>query len=149
MKATMHGQVDLGLDNVQLIYCSHATGFENKSQFEGHLRDILSRSHAYNPLHEITGALMTDGNMFAQVVEGPSAAVRTLYSSIARDKRHAKVLTLQHTLVHVRLFSFWPVALLRVDAVPGVGALDARSTPMELRRASISILKALRPILLR
>ena len=142
------GDLGSGSDIVQLIYCSHATNSENKAEFERNLFDILDWSQAYNALHDITGALMTDGSMFAQVVEGPSVAVKDLYAKIMRDKRHDRVLTLQHTLVHVRLFGLWPAAFLRVGAMPHARGLHARSTPAELRKASVSILKAFRPILL-
>ena len=145
----MSGRTDCSLDIVQLIYCSHATNSADKPQFERDVRDILDRSHGYNSPREITGALATDGKMFAHVVEGPSVAVENLYARIMRDKRHARVLTLQHTVVHVRLFGFWPVTFLRVDTVPDASMLDARSTPLEKRKASGSILKALYPVLLR
>ena len=135
------------LNIVQLIFCSHATYSENKPKFERGLRDILDRSQAYNPVHDITSVLVTDGAVFAHVIEGPAAAVGDLYPKIIRDKRHNRVLTLQHVLVHVRLFDLWPAAFLRVGALPHVRALDARSTPAELRQASISILKACQPIL--
>jgi hypothetical protein len=146
---TSHGELGSDLDIVQLIYCSHAANSGNKAEFERDLFDILDHSQAYNPLHEITGALMTDGDMFAQVVEGPSAAVKILYAKIMRDKRHHGVLTLQHTLVHVRLFGLWPTAFLRVGAMPHARTLDARSTPSELREVSVCLLKAFRPILLK
>lgn len=137
------------LDVVQLIYCSHVAKAENKSEFERDLFDILDRSHAYNSLHDITGALMTDGRMFAHVVEGPPAAVKNLYAKLMRDKRHNRVLMLQHTLVHVRLFGPWPVALLRVGAMPHARILDAQSTPVELRKVAICVLRAFRPLLLK
>ena len=87
--------------------------------------------------------------MFAHVIEGPSVAVANLYSRIMRDKRHDRVLTLQHTVVHVRLFDLWPMAFLRVGSIRYARTLDAQSVPAELRRTSISILKAFRPILLK
>lgn len=137
----------LDSDIVHLIYCSQAVKFGDKSEFERVLRDILDQSWSHNLLHEITGGLVTDGRMFAHVVEGPSAAVRNLYTKIRGDRRHHRVLTLQHTLVHVRLFDLQPLAVLRVDALPHVTALSARSTSVERRRACISILKAFRPVL--
>ena len=140
--------MDSSFDIVQLIYCSHAVHSEDKSEFERDLRHILGHSRFHNPLHEISGALMTDGGMFAHVIEGPSAAVGNLYSRIARDQRHDRVLVLQRTVVHVRLFGPWPVAFLRVGAMGHARTLDARSAPAELRKASVSILKAFRPILL-
>ena len=141
--------MDSSFDIVQLIYCSYATHSENKSEFERDLRNILDHSRFYNPLHEIAGALMTDGGMFAHVIEGPSTAVENLYSKIARDQRHDRVLVLQRTVVHVRLFNLWPNAFLRVGAIGHARTLNARSTPVELRKASVSILKAFRPILLK
>ena len=149
MNKAMFRNLDPSYSIVQLIYCSYATNFELGSEFERDLRDILDRSRAYNPLHDITGALMTDGRMLAQVVEGPPAAVRDLYSKITRDKRHNRVMMLQYTLVHIRLFDAWPVAFLRVSTMTHAAALHARSTPAELRKASVSVLKAFRPIFLK
>ena len=136
-------------DIVHLIYSSWAINSGNRSEFEHDIADVLDRSHTHNALHDITGALMTDGRMFAHVVEGPSAAVRALYSRIVHDTRHDSVLTLQHVVVHVRLFDAWPVAFLRVGTLHRLAALDAQSTPAELAKASVSVLKAARPILLR
>ncbi len=146
---TSSGKLDSSLDIVQIIYCSHAANSEDNSQFERDLRGILDHSRAYNPSHDITGALTTDEDMFAHVIEGPSVAVANLYAKIMRDKRHDRVLTLQHTVVHVRLFNLWPMAFLRVGAIRHARTLDARSAPAERRRASVSILKAFRPILLK
>lgn len=137
------------LSIVQIIYCSRATNFGNDLKFERDVYNILDRSRACNPLHDITGALMTDGEMFAHVVEGPAAAVRTLCSKIMDDERHESVTTLQRVLVHVRLFSVWPIAFMRVKSIPYVRALYAQSAPAALRQASTAILKAFRPVLLR
>lgn len=138
---------DLGI--MQLIYCSHATHPENKPRFEHDVRDILEHSRVYNLRHDITGALMTDGGMFFHVIEGVPAALGTLYSKVMRDSRHDGIVVLQHTLVHVRLFDPWPLAFLRVGTMLHAKALHARSTPLELRTVTISILKAFRPLLCR
>ena len=137
----------LEIDIIHLIYCSHVINSENNSEFERNLRDITDQGWFRNSLHDITGGLVTDGRMFAHVVEGPSAAVRDLFAKIMGDRRHHRVLTLQHTLVHVRLFDLQPLAFLRVGALPHVTALNARSTPVERRQACISVLKAFRPML--
>lgn len=137
------------LDIVQLIYFSYATNFRNTIKFDRDVRDILDHSRAYNPLHEITSALMTDGEMFAHVVEGPAIAVENLYFKIIRDERHANIITLQNISVHVRLFSFWPIAFIRVKNIRFISTLNAQSSLTELRKASVLILKAFRPVLLR
>ena len=136
------------LSIVQLIYCSRAKNLGNNPGFERDVRDILDHSRTCNPLHDITGALMTDGEMFAQVVEGPAAAVRTLYSKIIRDKRHENVTTLQRVLTHVRLFNSWPIAFIRVENIPCIEALDVQTAPAALRKASDVVLKAFWPLLL-
>ena len=146
---SLHAKFGSEFSIVQLVYCSHAAMAGDKTSFERDLFDILGHSHTCNPLHDITGALLTDGSMFAHVVEGPSAAVKKLHAKIMRDKRHNRVLALQHTLIHVRLFDLRPLAFLRVDAIAQVRTLNARSTSAELRNASVSILKACRPILLK
>ena len=133
----------------QIIYCSRAENFAKSLELENDIRDILDHSRAYNTLHDITGALMTDGEMFAHVVEGPATAARTLYSKIINDRRHGNITTLQHVLVHVRLFKFWPIAFTKVKIIPHVRALNAQSAPAALRKAAASVLKAFRPVLLR
>ena len=133
----------------QIIYCSRARNFAESLEFESDVRDILDHSRTYNALHDITGALMTDGEMFAHIVEGPAAVAGTLYSKIINDRRHGNVTTLQRILVHVRLFNSWPIAFMRVKNIPCIRALNARSGPAALRKASIAILKAFRPVLLR
>lgn len=140
--------MDSDLDIVQLIYCSHATNSKNKIGFERDVNEILVRSLFYNPLHDITGAMLTDGELFAQVIEGPSIAVKRLHSKIIRDERHDRIVVLQHLLVHVRLFKFCPIAFSRVESIRHGGALTAQSKPNELRKASIFVLEALRPVLL-
>ncbi len=115
------------LDIVQLMYFSRATNFRNSIEFDRDVRDILDHSRAYNPLHEITSALMTDGEMFAHVVEGPAIAVENLYFKIIYDERHANIITLQSVSVHVRLFSFWPIAFIRVKNICFIRTLNAQS----------------------
>ena len=137
------------LDIMHLIYCSRATSSENKEDFESNLRDISSQSRTYNSLHEITGALMTDGEMFAQVIEGPISAVSAMYTKIVNDQRHESIIELQKALVHVRLFNFWPLALLRMKKIHYVRTLNPQSTLKDLRKVSIYILKSFRPVILR
>ncbi len=139
-------KLDSSFDIVQLIYCSRAVNSERKTRFERDVHDILDQSRVYNSLHDITGALMTDGDMFAQIIEGVPAAVESLHAKIMRDGRHHRVLLLQHAVVHVRLFDLWPIAFLRVGSMLDAKALQAQSTPIERRRASVSILKAFRPM---
>ena len=136
-------------DIVQLIYCSRAVHSDNNVLLERDIENIIIFGQIYNFLHDITGALMTDGEMFAQVIEGTIVEVKNMHLKITKDKRHNSVIVLQHVPTHVRLFNHWPIAFIRVENMSYVRALSAQSTSDELRKASASILKAFRPVLLR
>ncbi len=136
-------------DIVQLIYCSHRVHSKSNVSLERDTEDIVVFGQIHNFLYDITGALMTDGEMFAQVIEGPAIAVENLYSKITKDKRHSSIVRLQHVPTYIRLFNHWPIAFIRVESMHYVRTLSARSTSNELRKASASILKAFRPVLLR
>lgn len=113
------------------------------------MHNILDHSRSQNLLYGITGALLTDGSLFAQIIEGPPIAVNRLYCRIIDDPRHHCVMMLQYLTIHVRLFGSYPIEALRVKNILHAASLTAQSTPNELRMASIFILKAFRPVLLK
>ena len=43
---------------------------------------------------EITGILVTSGDLFFQIIEGPPSQVDALYGAICRDGRHTDILLL-------------------------------------------------------
>ena len=108
----------------------------------------MRRGRIENARLGITGALLTDRASFAQVIEGPVASIEGMYSRIADDKRHHGVELLQYVATHVRLLPLWPLAFVEVDRTPGIGRIDGRSTSLDRRKACISVLAALRPLLL-
>lgn len=55
------------------------------------VNEIASVSRRSNPAHGITGALLFDGEYFAQLLEGPEAEVTELMHKIAADPRHDTV----------------------------------------------------------
>ncbi len=141
------GNVSLEKDVVQLIYCSRIsrTGFQHTAcQVTENIQDHSLYS---NILHNVTGALLTDAQFFAQVLEGPPSKINQLYKNILRDERHQDVTLLQHTVTNIRLFHRWPMALVEVDDMSYVGRLSVQSTPEDLRKVCLSILKSLRPVL--
>lgn len=60
----------------------------------------------------ITGVLLTTGQLFYQVIEGPSAEVGALFSIIREDVRHTDVLMLSDSQAAHRLFPDWSMRLL-------------------------------------
>jgi hypothetical protein len=55
------------------------------------VNDILLVSRERNKLLQVTGALFSASNTFAQFIEGPKRAIDQLMESITRDARHRDV----------------------------------------------------------
>lgn len=105
-------------DVKQLIYHSRPFGFD-----EAMLSGILSQARRNNQRDGITGALICRQDLYLQLIEGPIAAIETLYAKIAADDRHADVTLAFSELVDQRLFPDW--AMLD-DSMPGVSlSLDS------------------------
>ncbi len=58
------------------------------------LRQVAADSARNNKRDQITGLLMSAGNLFFQLLEGPPAAVDECYRRIKEDPRHTNVLLL-------------------------------------------------------
>ena len=137
---------NLEKDVVQLIYCSQASRMAYPPSHHQIVSNIIDCSIDHNLSHGITGTLLTDEKFFAQIVEGSPSEVNQLYRSILHDERHHSVMLLQYVVTNIRLFPRWPMALVEADDLSYVGRLSAQSTPGDLRKARLSILKSLRPV---
>lgn len=78
----------------------------------GHAVAIVSVAKARNPPLAVTGALMSAGRYFAQVLEGPDEAVDALMASIRKDDRHHRIIVLREGALDRRVFSDWGLAYL-------------------------------------
>ena len=58
------------------------------------LRKVAAESARNNKRDQITGLLISAGNLFFQLLEGPPAAVDECYRRIKEDPRHTNVLLL-------------------------------------------------------
>ncbi|HEX9954984.1 MAG TPA: BLUF domain-containing protein, partial [Allosphingosinicella sp.] len=73
--------------------------------------DIVDVARARNSGLSVTGALVFSEQSFAQVLEGPAAAVEELMASIERDPRHHRLSVLiDASLAAGRRFSDWSMA---------------------------------------
>lgn len=86
----------------QLIYRSQPFGFDNPA-----LSGILIQARRNNRLNGITGALICRHDLYLQLIEGPAAAIDTLYSRILEDDRHCNVQLALTETVQERLFPDW------------------------------------------
>jgi hypothetical protein len=91
-----------------LLYVSRATLAAER--LDAAADDIVALSRAYNASAGITGGLVLAGGYFAQLLEGPTEAVKTLMERINRDPRHEEVSVLRIAARSKRQFPDWSMA---------------------------------------
>ena len=94
----------------RLVYRSVAvlSGDANRDRHE--VRRILATAQRHNTRNGVTGALLFNGQHFAQVLEGPQTAVEETFERIQQDPRHGDVVLLSFAPAEHRLFSSWKMA---------------------------------------
>ena len=95
----------------RLIYRSHSL-LPSGATGQTELADILKGARVKNAGLGITGALMLYDDWFAQVLEGPQAAVEALFARIKTDQRHTSVRLGEAGPVPRRLFEKWAMAIV-------------------------------------
>ena len=98
----------------RLVYRSRSLLPEDKKEGEAELAEILKVARQNNQRQGITGALIfyREKGRFAQVLEGPEDAVKTLLASIKADPRHDSVEVREAADAPARLFTRWAMALV-------------------------------------
>ena len=71
------------------------------------LDNILKTSRSNNLEIGVTGNLICHSDLFLQMLEGPSEAVRRLYEKILEDDRHADIVKLRDEKSEMKLFPSW------------------------------------------
>jgi hypothetical protein len=94
----------------RLIYSSRNRITGTPHQVAAAIESILLTSRRNNPRLDVTGALLFNGEAFAQVLEGPRAAVDAVYANICRDTRHSHIVLLEQSDIPARDFSNWSMA---------------------------------------
>jgi hypothetical protein len=118
-KADPEGAKPLSEPMIRLVYRSHSLlplsgpGVEQKG-----LADILRASRAKNVALHVTGALVLYDDWFAQVLEGPEAAVTALFDKIKTDARHDRVALDESLPISARLFGQWAMAMVAEHQQP-------------------------------
>jgi hypothetical protein len=73
---------------------------------------ILRASQRNNAAAGVTGALIFNNGVFAQVLEGDRATVESTFERIQRDDRHGDVEVLSFEPVSKRIFESWSMAFI-------------------------------------
>ena len=95
----------------RVVYCSRSVATNQDGGIAALLDQILSVARENNARSGITGALLCNDGLFAQVLEGDLMAVQDIFERIQRDTRHNDVLVLEAGMAAERLFDRWDMAL--------------------------------------
>ena len=93
---------------VRLLYASRKLLPDAVAERE--ISGILAVARRQNAPLGITGALLFNGNVFVQALEGSREAVETVFETIQLDPRHADIVVLDVGAVNERAFAGWSMA---------------------------------------
>lgn len=99
-------------DLYRLVYASKNLLQGPKPEAMAAVRQILDASQRNNAALDVTGALMFNAGVFAQVLEGPRRGVEATFERIQRDLRHDDVTVLQCGPAESRGFANWSMAFV-------------------------------------
>ncbi len=91
---------------LRLLYASTAAPDLTPSD----LTDILAEARAHNARVGLTGVLCYSHGHFAQVLEGPEAAVVEIYVKLLHDRRHGELVLISISPTDRRLYEGWYMA---------------------------------------
>jgi hypothetical protein len=95
----------------KIVYRSYAMPTSDNAR-EAEIAEVLAVSRSWNSANDITGALLLSGTGYAQVLEGPPHAVKSLFGHIACDRRHHGVELLYSDYHSERDFGNWSMAVV-------------------------------------
>ncbi len=99
-------------DLYRLVYFSRNRIAGSAAGIATEIDDILTAARRSNPLLGLTGALVFNSGIFAQVLEGPQQGIEALFEKIQRDPRHGDVHILAFEKVAQRQFPSWSMAFI-------------------------------------
>lgn len=100
----------------QLVYYSRNETSGDDAGFDAEVKSILEASRRNNEAVGITGALLFNAGVFAQVLEGPLEAVEATFERIQQDARHGDVSLLALEPIARRSFTNWAMGFVGQSA---------------------------------
>ncbi len=94
----------------RLVYCSRNQIRGTSSQVIDEVKKILTSARRNNAQCSVTGALLFNEGLFAQVLEGPLQSVEHTFECIQRDTRHTDITVLEFGPATRREFPNWSMA---------------------------------------
>lgn len=111
---------------MELIHCIYASS-ATSAMSDDAMHVLLERARRKNDALAITGMLLHIDGSFFQVLEGPEAAVDSMYDIILRDRRHERMVQIIREPIARRAFGKWSMgfeSLSRGDAQQLTGEND-------------------------
>ena len=135
----------------KLVYFSRNRIAGGGAAIDAEIAAILARARRNNARNGITGALLFSAGFFAQVLEGPLAAIERVFERIQCDPRHGEVTILQAGPIERRVFPDWSMGFAGTDASDDdlTGNALARALAMGDDGAGEDVVAALRALVLR
>ncbi|WP_182085388.1 BLUF domain-containing protein [Aureimonas sp. ME7] len=96
----------------QLVYYSRNEVSGDEAAFAAAIHSILEASRRNNEAAGITGTLLFNAGVFAQVLEGPLPAVEDTFERIQQDERHGDVSLLVLEPIVERSFAGWAMGFV-------------------------------------
>lgn len=95
-----------------LVYYSRNLVPGPQARVADEIESILASSRRNNSSVAITGALIFNSGIFAQVLEGTRFDIEATFERIQRDERHGEVQVLAFAPVRSRTFPSWSMGFL-------------------------------------
>src|SRR5664279_250562 len=99
-------------DLSRLVYCSRNRIAGTSAEQAAAVDNILASSQSNNSQLCVTGALIFNAGMFAQVLEGSRRDIELTFERIQRDPRHGDLEVLAFEEVQKRQFPSWSMAFV-------------------------------------
>ncbi len=96
----------------RLVYYSRNRILGTPAEVAAEVDIILASAQRNNSLNHVTGALIFNAGIFAQVLEGTCHDVELTFEQIQRDPRHGDVQVLAFEEVQSRGFPLWSMAFV-------------------------------------
>lgn len=95
----------------QLVYLSEAVTKMSRADLES----IQNVAKTNNQPIDVTGSLFYNGGWFLQILEGPLAALDSLYHKIELDPRHRNTRVIYNEPARFRTFGRWSMNMINLD----------------------------------
>jgi hypothetical protein len=91
----------------RLVYLSRNRISGGPAAIAAEVQSILAAAQRNNPRLSITGALIFNAGVFAQVLEGPCSNLEVTFEKIQQDPRHGDLEVLAYHQTKERAFDMW------------------------------------------